>query len=125
MPLGIKPQHAKSSLSTIPGEGRVRRVAACTLRFFSSSVTIALLVTHIQGSSWAAQEKPGEKREKFWFEKRSKNHRIRGAHIARDFGTHLGRSKEDVSQGSQKRPLFNLFYKFKYQGVLSHLKKEF
>ena len=67
----------------------VRRVPACTLRFFSSSVTIDISVGHIQGSLWATQEKPGEKRELFWFEKRSKNHRIRGAHIERDFGTHL------------------------------------
>ena len=75
----------------IPGEGHVRRVSACTLRFFSSSVTIDISVGHIQGSLWATQEKPGEKRELFWFEKRSKNHRIRGAHIERDLGTHLCR----------------------------------
>ena len=72
-----------------PGEGPVRRGTARTRGFFSSSVTIDTLVAHIQGSLWATQEKPREKRETFWFEKRSKNHRIRGAHIERDFGTHL------------------------------------
>ena len=38
-------------------------------------------------------------------------------------GTHLGYSKEDMSPGSPKRPLFDLFYK--YRGGLSCLKKEF
>ena len=38
-------------------------------------------------------------------------------------GTHLGYSKEDMSPGSPKRPLFDLFYK--YCGGLSCLKKEF
>ena len=72
-----------------PWGGACEACDCCTLRFFSSSVTIDILVAHIQGSLWATQEKPGEKRETFWFEKRSKNHRIRGAHIERDFGTHL------------------------------------
>ena len=107
----LLPQHEKPSLCTIPGERHVRRIAACTLRFFPSPLNIPNLVTShprklvgSSGEDWGGG---------FWFEKLVKDYGNREAHVGRDLGT-VG--EEDISSTHSRS--FWLGYELNWQEII-------